>query len=595
MTSTQTKYQIYRPRRVSLALKLNLLIIAIVLALSVGLIVIAYNANSRRVDKMFQDRAEHALNNFREDYVPEVARYLWQMMQTDGFKDARRRAVEANDPSILKDWMSSVPDHEGDLGAQDGVYVLENDEEVPTSLYGSCRMVQYSLQTTARVYGLMAAYLQYEENGVTYNLIDSEEDLLYIGSIEPTSEAFAGYEPNGAVPPTIYYWGSDWLCTTCVPMVTKDGVVAGQAGVDIDMTQVIAERHRFLNDCILFMLSMMALAIVLCLLVTRRIATQPLRQLAEAATGFAVDNTGYTKDDVIHLDIHSRDEIDDLYREIQSMQYRIVEYTEHLTQVTAEKERIGAELNIATSIQAGMLPRIFPPFPERGDFDIFAIMDPAKEVGGDFYDFFLVDDDHLCLVIADVSGKGVPAALFMVVARTLIKNLAQQGLSPAEVLSSVNAQLCDGNDAKLFVTVWLAILELSTGRGLAANAGHEHPALRRAGGEYALVEYRHAPPVATFRRTRFREHEFELHPGDSLFVYTDGVTEAVDSEYSEYGTDRLLRALNRNPDASPRELLSAVRQSIDAFVVEAPQFDDITMLGFRYTGVETGHETGGTP
>lgn len=245
------------------------------------------------------------------------------------------------------------------------------------------------------------------------------------------------------------------------------------------------------------------------------------------------------------------------------------------------------ELNMATDIQANMLPRIFPPFPEREEFDLYASMTPAKEVGGDFYDFFLIDDDHLGLVMADVSGKGVPAALFMVIAKTLIKNQAQScDYSPAKVLTRVNEQLCEGNEAELFVTVWLAILEISTGKGMAANAGHEHPALRRADGKYELVEYRHSPAVATMEGIRFREHEFELHPGDSLFVYTDGVAEATDADNKLYGTERMLDALNRNPSAEPRDVLAAVKQSVDEFVGDAPQFDDITMLCLKYNGTE---------
>ncbi|MBO6164504.1 MAG: SpoIIE family protein phosphatase [Lachnospiraceae bacterium] len=252
-----------------------------------------------------------------------------------------------------------------------------------------------------------------------------------------------------------------------------------------------------------------------------------------------------------------------------------------------EKERIGAELNVANQIQADMLPRIFPPFPERKDFDIYATMTPAKEVGGDFYDFFLIDDDHLGLVMADVSGKGVPAALFMVIAKTLIKNHAQLGeYSPAKVLMQTNEQLCEGNEAELFVTVWLAIWQISTGKGLAANAGHEHPVLRRAGGTYELVKYRHSPAVATMEGMRFREHEFELHPGDSLFVYTDGVPEATNEKDELYGTDRMLDALNADPAAAPKEAIAAVKKSVDEFAAGTPQFDDITMMCLQYSGSE---------
>ncbi len=271
---------------------------------------------------------------------------------------------------------------------------------------------------------------------------------------------------------------------------------------------------------------------------------------------------------------------------MKQMETDMNEYIHNLTAITAEKERIGAELNVATQIQADMLPRIFPPFPDRKEFDIFASMSPAKEVGGDFYDFFLIDDDHLGLVMADVSGKGVPAALFMVITKTLIKNRAQMGGGPAEILRYVNEQLCEGNDAELFVTVWFAILEISTGKGKAANAGHEHPVLCRANGSYDLVKYTHSPAVAVMEGIPFKEHSFELHPGDTLFVYTDGVTEATNADNQLFGTDRMLEALNKEPDASPQRLLRNVRNGINRFVGSAPQFDDITMLALRYFGSE---------
>ena len=231
-----------------------------------------------------------------------------------------------------------------------------------------------------------------------------------------------------------------------------------------------------------------------------------------------------------------------------------------------------------------MLPRIFPPFPDRKEFDIYATMDPAKEVGGDFYDFFLIDDDHLGLVMADVSGKGVPASLFMVIAKTLIKNRALLGGSPSEVLAYANDQLCEGNEAELFVTVWFAILQISTGKGVVANAGHEHPAICRAGGDYELVIYNHAPAVAAMEGIRFSQHEFEMHPGDSLYVYTDGVPEATNVEEELFGTDRMLESLNRNKNADQKIILEEMKKDMDAFVGTADQFDDITMLGFKYFG-----------
>ena len=251
---------------------------------------------------------------------------------------------------------------------------------------------------------------------------------------------------------------------------------------------------------------------------------------------------------------------------------------------SSARQRIETELNVATQIQADMLPSIFPAFPGRSEFDIYAGMIPAKEVGGDFYDFFLVDDDHLALVIADVSGKGVPAALFMVIAKTLLKNAVQMGLSPKAALEKVNNQLCENNEAEMFVTVWLGVYEISTGRLTAANAGHEYPAIRRAGGQFELFKDRHGFVLAGMENARYREYELEIGIGDTLFVYTDGVAEATDGTNTLYGTDRMLAALNQNRALEPERLLHQVKADIDRFVGAAPQFDDITMLALQRKG-----------
>ena len=283
------------------------------------------------------------------------------------------------------------------------------------------------------------------------------------------------------------------------------------------------------------------------------------------------------------------DEIEVLAESFAALSAKTLQYVDQVKRATAEKERIGAELNMATDIQTSQLPKLFPAFPQRPEFDIYASMTPAKEVGGDFYDFFLIDDDHIGLVMADVSGKGVPAALFMMVSRVLIKSHLQNGESPAEALANVNDQLCEGNEAGLFVTVWAAVIQISSGKGVSANAGHEHPALRRAGQQYELVTYKHSPAVALMEGMAFREQSFELHPGDSLFVYTDGVAEATNADKKLFGSERMLEALNCDPDAAPKDVLTHVSEGVDAFVAGADQFDDLTMLCFKYNGSE---ETG---
>ena len=280
------------------------------------------------------------------------------------------------------------------------------------------------------------------------------------------------------------------------------------------------------------------------------------------------------------------DEVEALAEAFAEISHKTVLYMDEVVRVTAEKERIGAELSLATDIQAAMLPHIFPPFPDRSEFDIFASMDPAKEVGGDFFDYFLIDDDHLCMVIADVSGKGVPAALFMMASKIILQSVAMLGHSPAAILERANEAICSNNEAQMFVTVWLGILEISTGRLTAANAGHEYPALRHPDGEFELYKDRHGFVIGGMEGVKYREYELRLEPGSRLFVYTDGVPEATDADKQLFGTERMLDALNECPDAAPEQILKNVRASVDAFVKDAEQFDDLTMLCVEYKGGE---------
>ena len=247
-----------------------------------------------------------------------------------------------------------------------------------------------------------------------------------------------------------------------------------------------------------------------------------------------------------------------------------------------ERSKIKTELTLATRIQANMLPNIFPAFPDRPEFDIYASMDPAKEVGGDFYDFFLIDEDHLCLVMADVSGKGVPAALFMMAAKIILANYAKMGKSPAEILTSANASICSSNREDMFVTVWLGILELSTGKLTAANAGHEYPVLRQSDGNFELYKDKHGFVIGGMEGLKYKEYSINMKPGAKIFLYTDGVPEATDSEDQLFGTERMVAALNKNPESSPQEILKSVRSSVDDFVKNAEQFDDLTMLCMEY-------------
>ena len=249
-----------------------------------------------------------------------------------------------------------------------------------------------------------------------------------------------------------------------------------------------------------------------------------------------------------------------------------------------EQERIVKELSTARQIQKSVLPHIFPPFPDRAEIDLFATMDPAKDVGGDFYDFYFIDEDHLCLVIADVSGKGIPAALFMMLSKRILEDLARQEPTPSTILEKTNDLLCDNNQAEMFVTVWLGILEISTGKLTAANAGHEFPAICEKGGSFELYKDTHGFVVGGMEGVHYKGYDLQLNPGDKLFVYTDGVPEATDGSGEMFGTDRMITALRSCTDNTPEEILQGVKSAVDSFVGDAEQFDDLTMMCLEYKG-----------
>ena len=344
-------------------------------------------------------------------------------------------------------------------------------------------------------------------------------------------------------------------------------------------------RHSYVNHVAVVAGIIMLLVFVLYSVYLSRVLISPVQRIAGEAKRFADEHT--QPETPLAQDITASNEIGSLARTVDAMESQVLSYIDGITRITREKEQIKAELNVATQIQADMLPKIVPPYLGHDKFELYATMNPAKEVGGDFYDFFLIDEEHLALVMADVSGKGVPAALFMVIAKTLIKDRAKMGGTPGEILADVNNQLCEGNEADLFVTVWLGILELSTGKVTASNAGHEYPAVKKAGGRYELFRTKQSPAVATMEGLKFRESSFTLNHGDSLYVYTDGVAEATNISDELYGTGRMLEALDGTEGMSAQEVLSTMKQSVDEFTGEAPQFDDITMLYIKFTGGES--------
>ena len=375
---------------------------------------------------------------------------------------------------------------------------------------------------------------------------------------------------------------TDSHITAMIGLKGSDGQVKAILCVQRQMDVLATERNTFLNKVALALIGLLLLVIAGQSVYLHRVLLRPLNLITEEAARFSKENTA--AEHKLQAAIRNKDEIGQLAQSIDQMEEQIETYIADITQITAERERISTELNLATRIQAAFVPHLFPPFPDRPEFNLYATMDPAKEVGGDFYDFFLIDEDHLCLVMADVSGKGVPAALFMMASKIILQSCAMLGQSPAAILTKTNEAICSNNQEGMFVTVWLGILEISTGKLKAANAGHEYPVVKKAEGDFELLKDKHGFVIGGMSGVRYREYELQLTPGAKLFVYTDGVPEANNEGNELFGTERMLAALNEVKDGAPEDILRTVRRAVDGFVREAEQFDDLTMLCLEYKG-----------
>ena len=344
-----------------------------------------------------------------------------------------------------------------------------------------------------------------------------------------------------------------------VPVGDESNGTRGYILADFTLNEMT---HDMLAFLIRYIFATIAVTAFMGFIITRlmeRTTVRPINAIAKAAQSYVEDRrSGNTRmEHFSSLPIRTGDEVEHLNRVMAQMEKDLSVYMEDLTRVTKKEERVRTELDMASKIQKGALPDIFPAFPDRQEFDLYASMEPAKEIGGDFYDFFLIDDDHLCLVIADVSGKGVPAALFMMASKIILADNAIMGKSPSEILYDANNAICKNNKLEMFVTVWVGILEISTGKLSAANAGHEYPALKRGDGGFSVFKDRHGFVLGGMEGMKYKEYEIQLSPGDKLFVYTDGVPEANDPDGNMFEVKRMIDALNEDPDASPAQILGA--------------------------------------
>ena len=467
-------------------------------------------------------------------------------------------------------------------------------------------------------YTFMTAGIHEKEFRAFYLVIPTEDDLIYISEVyqnlpegkEELSGGQAGFLEHRPYRPgekeimmqvlaegpeaekTLYRglreFDGEKLATALVPLYTMENEIPALVGIDISVAAIWEAMMNMFIMLAVTIILITSIGIGVHYRVLERTLIQPIVTLKTGADELVGK---LDSEEVFVSDIHTGDEIEALAHSVEEMDRSLKQKTRELVEITAEQERLNTELELASSIQMDMLPCIFPPFPDRSEFDIYASMKPAKEVGGDFYDFFLIDQDHLGLVIADVSGKGIPAALFMMMVKIMVQNCVLAGLGPQQALEQVNQLISEKNKESMFVTVWLGILDIPSGKLIAVNAGHEYPILKKPDGCYELYKDRHGIAVGMMEGIRYREYELQLEPESRVFVYSDGLAEANNSEEKLFGIDRTIAALNEVPDADAEETLNAVRRAVDTFVGDAPQFDDLTMMCIVYHGADPAQET----
>ena len=435
-----------------------------------------------------------------------------------------------------------------------------------------------------------------------YVVIPTEEDLIYLWNSKLSEDneiipfehfPYTGDEKEHIMAVMSGERGMDFFTATVgdgekigtylTPVFNQNTEVCAVAAVDISISMITSMCFKLLCNIGIAIFLIMLISITIYHYVVRKQIIAPIVTLTDAADGL-VRNLREEGCKPFSVNVYTGDEIDVLARSFEQMDEKLLEYIRENAAITAEKERIGTELALASRIQEDMLPSTFPPFPDRSEIDLYATMKPAKDVGGDFYDFFKISENVVGLVMADVSGKGIPAALFMMMSKIMVQNFALTLGGPGEVLQKVNDQICTNHVEEMFVTVWLGFLDLRTGLLTAANAGHEYPILMAPGGEFELLKDKHGLVVGGMEGYPYQEYQLKLEAGSRLFLYTDGLPEATDTENRMFGIERTLKSLNEVKNGTPREVLDHVTKSVADFVGSAPQFDDTTMLCLDYRG-----------
>ena len=556
------------PPRISLSWKLYIMILLMTVILSVGILFIGTQAYMKKVNMIYQNYASTYAQNIAQEIDMEEASYYARCLAGEEFQKVRKEAIDSQHFEIMENWLKSQP------RLKPGSILYSVGQTHRNTLFDDFEDLFDFTDLFLEKDGLSRIEICYHFDNLYVTIMDQIYDL---GEIETNHEEI---HKNGLDDDEVHGWELCGLST--IPKTNGDNSEYIQVSCFLGMNNLIRERNWFIINTLIMILIFIAVVTLLAMYLSHHYVIDPLQKLTIGTTGFTGGEGAYTRANVLDMRIRYNDEISDLCREIRDMQNKIVDYMDVIEKEASEKERIDTEMRLAAEIQKAMLPDLTEAFTGHPDFEIYADMHPAKVVGGDFYDFFFLDETHLALVIADVSGKGIPASLFMMASEILIRNEALSGDSPAKIFEGVNKQISSFNRVDMFVTAWLGIIDLETGVMRCSNAGHEFPVIRRNNGSFMLFNDPHSLVIGGVPDVKFREYEIQFREGDMLFVYTDGVAEAENTETRFFSVNGTVKALNMNPKDTPKEVIDYLYEELARFAGDAEQSDDITMLCFRY-------------
>ena len=544
-------------KRTSLSRRIQNLLLFSVIGAAMIVYSITYSFHVQSMISEYFSSSEKASHDAAKLISGKDASKLCEMIFSKEYRDIADQASDAQNPELIHSWMIEHGYEETYRRMEEAMDSLKNTLDVDDSFLFAC--------DESGVYMLC-------QPGIAYDGIG-----LYLEEVR----GIENYPNIRKAKPWIFYVFQTFYCRSYYPLENTDPYMVF-IGTDITLTDSVSREIRFLFLIILISIVILVILSMISLEFSEKYLTVPLSKLTEASDRFAKQHEKSSISKPEDPDVHTNDELEDLNNSIYYLENSVLAQQKELEKINRNKGRLDAELTIAREIQKGVMPDHFPQDTDRSITDIYALNESAREVGGDFYDFFMIDDTHVAFVIGDVSDKGVPAALFMMVCKLLIEEYVQKGLEAHEVLMAANKRLCELNRAEMFVTVWIGILDTETGILETANGGHENPIFRLRNGKYKYFDDVHGLVLGALPETSYQKYEIQMKPGDALLVYSDGVTDAMDEKKERFEETRLLASVQNSGAKTAKQLVLAVRKDIAEYSGDAEQFDDITLLAMIY-------------